>query len=522
MKEFLMSTNLYRECKMISYLDGSIIDLKRRDHLHKHSPPAHPTFLRKRRDDHFLHQAMQAQTQTQICPAQTSTRRDSQPQNSFARPRKRVKNTHNQRKVNAQKDNMQFKMNAHSGFVKLPHAQTRDGFGNWPQTRNLKPQLAQRQRRTNISDGFKYRDTLHTLNSSNTPNNLQPDPNHPRRGSLSWKSRDRANTRHPRIHTDLDFNPRSESIQTQKINPYTERNPDHDTRPQTLNGQMGNLIRVILQLHKGRKDPLKVQRQVVLLKNLLNRVDIQDSNLCDLKQLLRKFLTNQPVHSKDIQLSNLEILLFVVYLIKKKFKRITHLRWNCSYLNDLREAYPKKRSEQNYKVILKRFFKKVIADFNRRKALPQKNEHEFYQFYFAKAARSLNYDFNLLKFQLVFNETKVARSNNHAPRHSKRIFARVLNKCPDFMRMMEDYMNNHLKLNNKIHGIYKDYSAILDKKLTMLLFKWRQALNTETDLRAELADFIVNKLLNDKVKLPWAYQELHQGILNVRDLFNKK
>lgn len=515
-----MSTNLYRECKMISNLDGSIIDLKRRDHLHSHSPPAHPTFLRKRRHNGFLHQAGQAQNQ--IRRAQSSTRRDSHPEYSFARPRKRVKNSPYQNKGNAQKDKMHLKIVANSGFEKQLHAQTRDLLENWTPSQNLEPQIVRRQRRNNISQDLKYRESYNTLKSSNGPTDTKQDYSLAGRGSLSWKSRDRATPRHPGLATDLDFNPRSESIQTRKINPYAETYPDHDPRRQTLNGQMKNLMQVIIQLHQGRKDPVKVQRQVVLLKSLLNHVDIEDSNLCDLKQLLRKFLTNQPVRRKDINLSNIEILLFVVYLIKKKFQRITHLRWNCSYLNELREAYPKKRSEQNYKVILKRFFKKVISDFNRIKGLPQKSENEFYQFYFAKAARSLNYDFNQLKFQHVFNETKVARSKNQTPRHSKRIFARVLNKCPDFMRMMEDYMNNNLKLNNKTHGIYKDYSAILDKKLTMLLFKWRQALNTETDLRVELADFIVNKLLNDKVKLPWAYQELHQGILNVRDLFNKK
>lgn len=517
------SQNFFRDCKLFSIIDGSEIDLTCRRHLSSYQKTKKLKFLKKRNHHESFSNFETDSSKKLSCNFEkpefkrkfVQTNLNLNPKKICAFQRKKlydqVIKTENY-SWNGNSKAQQFRpckgqihsqKNSNNSHLRTNSNPTNRhyGFQNEP---NIYMSNNTNLLKINLFSNNKYLPQYH---NQYQPNNI---PNHP----------------FFKIKNDIPIsnqnmpNQRFSSYPKPSLNVKSERKENPKKIP--LEGHMPNLIRIITRLHECRKDPVKIKKHTSLLRKLLNNIPISDSNLSGLKEVLSKFLTNKIILPEDIGLSNLEIILFTLYLTKKKFKKLYRFNWTSSDLNILRQKFPKKRSEQNYKVILKRFFKKVITDFNLRHGYGSKNEDQFYRHYFEDAAKSLSYNYRQLKFQKVFNETKVTRSKKGNPRHSKKIFARVLNRCPEFMKMMKDYMQDELKLGGGTHGIYRDYSSILDKKLTMLLFKWRQELNSKKDIREQLTGFIVSKLLNDKVKLPWSNQELSQGIQNVQSLFNKK
>ena len=211
-------------------------------------------------------------------------------------------------------------------------------------------------------------------------------------------------------------------------------------------------------------------------------------------------------------------MFFSIFLVKKNYKKIKSLKWTPDSLKELRNYEIKKRSEQNYKVILKRFFKKLVKNFNHVNKIDLKNDFEFYKVNFSKYAEKDNEDWKCLRYCTVFNENH-KKSFKTNQRKSKKLFAKILKQNIKFMQNLEDYLENKLVLQNKKIGIHLDYTPILKKKVDNLIEKWKDKLYSNKNLKARLCKFVLDQIKNNKIKLPWGYTEINQGILNVRKLF---
>jgi hypothetical protein len=271
-------------------------------------------------------------------------------------------------------------------------------------------------------------------------------------------------------------------------------------------------------MNSVRKTPELLEAHKKNLRSLLSVGNICTSDLTDLKSLLLKFLLNQEISENDLKISDIEFMLFTIFLIKKNYKFCKNLEWTPSSIEALRSKEIKKRSEQNYKVILKRFFKKVISNFNEENKLESFNDLEFYRVNFGEIANNCGEDWSLLRYSLVFNETHV-KSKSNIPRKSKKIFAGVLKKNLHFMKQLGSYLDNNLEMNGERCGIHLDYTPILKNKVCMLIEQWRAKLYSNKNLKARLCKFVVDQVRNKKVKLPWGYVEIDRGVSSVRRLF---
>jgi hypothetical protein len=256
------------------------------------------------------------------------------------------------------------------------------------------------------------------------------------------------------------------------------------------------------------------------LKSLLDKSKIESCDLSGLSQFLKKFLNREPITLDDLKLSDLELILFCLFIIKKKFKKILNPKWNKEYIENLRISPTQKTSEQNYKIIFKKFFKLIINDFNKKNNLELSDNTGFYKHHFETIATSLNQDWRNLRFKFVFNEYRNKKLNKKG-RHSKKEFARVLKKSEEFMSMFNSYLNDSLQIEGSQHGIFLDYWPIIESKLKLLIERWRTKFCSNKNIKSRLCNFLVAQMQNDKIKLPWGFGEIQQAILNVKRLFNR-
>lgn len=268
-----------------------------------------------------------------------------------------------------------------------------------------------------------------------------------------------------------------------------------------------------------RRDKFRLKKD---LENSLANIDIKMSHLVGLKNLLSKFMKEETVILKDLDLSNLEILLFCLFLVKKRYLDLEAIQWTPECINKLRNQEMLKRSEQNYKVVLKRAFKTLICTFNTEHSVLGGNEAEFYEYYFGKVSRDYNISIENFKPQKIFNEIKSKnKTKKFEKRKSKKEFASMLKKSSEFMTLLKRYLNDELVINNKIEGIFKDCMKELDRKLPLMIFNWQKKLGNEGDFKKEFIQFLAATLVNDKVKLPWSASEVQRGVSSVLRLFRK-
>jgi hypothetical protein len=277
---------------------------------------------------------------------------------------------------------------------------------------------------------------------------------------------------------------------------------------------------LIYLMNTSRKNKILMDHYKKKLRSLLNNVKIITNDLSQLHSLLLKFLLNKKIQEDDLELSDLEIMLFCIFLVKKNYQMVDFMKWTPESFNRLRVIELKKRSEQNYKVILKRFFKKIIKNFNSENNLNINDDLEFYKFHFEELATAHNENWRLLRYGNVFNEKHSSPLPTNE-RKSKKLFAKILKQNSVFMKKLNDYLSNQLILGSKTHGIHIDYSLILGNKVNLLIDKWKNRLYSNKNLKARVCKFVQDQIKNNKIKLPWGYTELDQGILNVKKLFEQ-
>lgn len=268
---------------------------------------------------------------------------------------------------------------------------------------------------------------------------------------------------------------------------------------------------IICEMKVVRK--LKEQRRALKdrLAQLFSKVTFKSKEMHGLEGLLKKFLLGRSLSDEDLRISNAELVIFVLFLVKKKYEGMAHLEWTPSSLENLRAQTIVKRREQNYKVILKRFLKIVIADFNRKNNLKKKDDAHFYTHFFAESIEDFACDWQDIRFQTVFNETRIKKMGRYSMPCSKRDFALAMSRSGQLMSWLNEYLEDRLVVNNKTEGIFKEYMQLINRKVALLLFKWRESLYGSKGLAHSLLDFVERKIVNDKVKLPWSLREIQDG-----------
>lgn len=288
-------------------------------------------------------------------------------------------------------------------------------------------------------------------------------------------------------------------------------------------GASANFVEILKCLNfmfENRKNSEVLEKEQIYLKSLLDKTNVQSDDFQKLSLFMRKFMGEEKLTVEDLEMSDLELIMFALFIIKKKFQNLGGLDWNLDSLNRLKSAPTKKTSEQNYKIIFKRFFKLVVGDFNREHRLDPGDSSEFYRVHFGEIAESLGQDWRHLEFKFVFNEYRDKRMSKKG-RHSKKKFARVLKKSAAFMSLFRNYLGGRLNIENQIHGIFKDYLPIIDKKLHKMLERWRLKFQSNKNIKSRLCKYLIVQLKNDKMKLPWGFGEIRQAILNVEKLFDR-
>ena len=258
------------------------------------------------------------------------------------------------------------------------------------------------------------------------------------------------------------------------------------------------------------------------IERSLDLVNIELTHLVNLKNLLSRFMKGEVLNQRDLGLSNLEIVLFCLFLVKKRYLDLETLQWNVESLTKLQSREMLKRSEQNYKVILKRAFRTLIASFNAEHAVIDGSDTLFYSHFFGAVSKAHDIELENFKPQKIFNEIRApAKTRRFQKRKSKKEFASLLKRSPAFMSRLMGYLRDDLKVSGHTEGILQDCMKELDRKLPLMIFNWQKRLGSGPDFKEDLISFLTKTLVNDKVKLPWSTFEVQNGVKSVIRLFQK-
>ena len=281
-----------------------------------------------------------------------------------------------------------------------------------------------------------------------------------------------------------------------------------------------SLFQIMKELIYFKNDQSLFTNSKLKLRKFFENVTLKCSKLEQLANLLNKFLLGYLITNSDLLLSDMEVVIFCLFLSKKKYKIDPKFLWNEISMNQLRSQKVAKRNEQNYKLVLKPFLKKMIREFNRQNDLPINQENGFYKFHFESTCNELNLDWRDLKFQSIFNETRREDFSIRRIR-SKKLFANIISKNQKIMKDLEDYINNQLDIRSYIHGVRYDNSVIIEKKLKKVMEKWSRELSSDVGIKLRLEDFVLGNLGNSKMKLPWGMAEVYHAVQCLADLFSK-
>ena len=258
-----------------------------------------------------------------------------------------------------------------------------------------------------------------------------------------------------------------------------------------LAGNFTKILKTMIEIFKNRKNKPKADVEKGHLKTLIKNTKIEPDSFGKIQHFLKKFLGDKPLAREDLLLSDLEIILFLLFVIKKKYEGLDSLDWTLAQLEALRRQRTKKTSEQNYKIIFKKFFKLIVQDFNAKHALASGDDLQFYKSNFGAIADSLNQDWRQLQFKFVFNEDR-SKSIKKNGRQSKKNFARVVQRNAEFMDSLEKYLRDELVLKGQRHGVFADYWPVIETKLEYMIDRWMDKFKSKKN-------FLINSLIKQAV-----------------------
>lgn len=278
------------------------------------------------------------------------------------------------------------------------------------------------------------------------------------------------------------------------------------------------VIRIIFDMKETRRMKIQFSEQKQRLQALLSKISFQTNNIYKLEKLLEKFLLGKKLFPEDINLSRLELVIFGLFLVKKKYENVTEVEWNCKSLKKLYSQKIIKRKTQNVKAILKKFLNVVIPFHNVGNDLPRKHRKSFYLKYFAGAMEELDCDWEELSYKRIFSETKPTKRKKDEIRCNLKDFMYAVSRSNRLLEWLKDYMSNELELGTRVYGVNQEFCSLVSRKLPLLLFNWRRCINSERNIATGLVKLVEKIVRNDKVKLPWSLKEAGDGVKVVQKI----
>lgn len=266
---------------------------------------------------------------------------------------------------------------------------------------------------------------------------------------------------------------------------------------------------------KKRNNPVEMEILMKRFLKALQNCHLTSSNLPGLRNLLSKFLKCEPLTKKDITISELEIILFIFFLVKKRYMNVQKMEWSVEGLNKMKFKTRKRRNEQNYKMILKRFFKLAIRKFNMQYGVKETEEDQFYEYYFGEFIEKPS----RLKFQIIFNETSQRYTENSNPRQNKKFYAETLQRSHEFMDLLDKFLKDEFEDDFGVTGVGQIFLELMESKTNFLVEKWARVFKGSGNIEMKLIDFLRAGLRNTKLKLPWGMGEVRGAVEKVRELF---
>jgi hypothetical protein len=276
---------------------------------------------------------------------------------------------------------------------------------------------------------------------------------------------------------------------------------------------LNSLLNIFIKI-----DSLKANKNndevLIKITEILQKADFSVKKLFSIETFLLKFLKGEEISNDMIeQLNDLEKILVTAFLVKKKYIDVDFLEFNTKSIKFLQERGCRKRTEQEYKTVLKKAFKQMISIFNQKNLIFDSKKTHFYKHYFGEILDRLNIPIENIELEYLFNE----RKNKSTKRKSKKNYAQILKTSSKFMNDLNDYLNNSFKFNEHNYGSLDDAKKDIENKVPDIVMKWKKEMIEAEDLTS-LSKLLLKFFTNKKIKLPWSYKEISKAIGSVKNL----
>lgn len=231
-------------------------------------------------------------------------------------------------------------------------------------------------------------------------------------------------------------------------------------------------------------------------------------DLQKINDLLIKLFLNKPVTEAECELSNGQDEIICAILIRKFGRRLPRQAHSstpasrAAYLNSSFRTISIGKSKECIKLVLRRVFSKLKAEFFRHTGLGTKKTASFYDFYFREISeatgRPLHAYFYPFDGKNRQAPTKVAKPPEVKMEYYRRIFV-----CPRFLR---DTLQVLKKIKSEHHNEVR-------LKLHRLTTKWRFGEMAKHGDWSQIRSWTVSLLLNNRrSKVPFTINEIEHSL----------
>lgn len=230
-------------------------------------------------------------------------------------------------------------------------------------------------------------------------------------------------------------------------------------------------------------------------------------DLQQINELLTKLFLNKPVTEAECELSNGQDEVICAILIRKFGRRLprripSNKASRAHYLNSSFRTISIGKSKECIKLILRRVFSKLKAEYYRHTGLGSKKAACFYDFYFrdisAATGRPLHAYFYPFDGKNRFDPSKEPKPPEVKMEYYRRIFV-----CPKFLK-------DALQVLKKIKS---EHQTEVRLKLHRLMTKWRCGELAKRGDWSQIRQWTVNLLLNNRrSKVPFTLNEIDHSL----------
>lgn len=293
---------------------------------------------------------------------------------------------------------------------------------------------------------------------------------------------------------------------------YLQNNNDEEKK-KLSSKDINRLLNIFIKLDSSKLTKNN-DEAIMKINEILKKGDFTIKKLFNVETFLLKFLKGEEINNDMIsELNDIEKVLITAFLVKKKYLDVDFLEFNTKSIKFIQERGCHKRSEQEYKTVLKKAFKQMIYIFNQKNLIFDSNKKHFYKHYFGEILDQLNIPIENIELEYLFNEKK----NQSKKRKSKKNYAQILKTSSKFMNDLNDYLDNSFKYNGKNFGSIDDATKDINKKVPGIVMKWKNDLMKNDDSDS-ISKFLIEFFKNKKIKLPWSFTEISKAIISVKEL----